>query len=127
MAHGLRNFEFGFETVPTVFFTAQGCSKRAKMVGGRVKGDPLLDAWDVPLVCLLTDLLCCGVNNGVGFGPVTDSSTCGVCTLLVHCLQYCTSQSGVAGNGLIIHEPDVNKPTAMLDLVEGVNCVLLET
>ena len=125
VAHGLRDFKFGFKVVAAVVFAAQGRSQRAKVVCGRVASCSLLDAGDAPFMRLLCDLLCGGVDNGVGFDSVSDTSACGV-NFLVHNVKYNTGQSGVASDGLVAHEPDVDKSTIVLDHIKWVYCVLLK-
>ena len=70
-------------------------------------------------------LLGSGVDAGVGLCSVTDAASFGALTLGVDGVEDGADESGVACNGLVIHQPDVNHAALWVCVVKGSVCALL--
>ena len=91
---GLRNFECSFESFASVVLASEGGAQSAENVGGCVGSGSLLDAWDVPCLCLLCYLLWVCVDNGVRVDSVSFGNRSMRCQTLTDrgvskCMQIC--------------------------------------
>ena len=86
----------------------------------------MLDVLDAPCEVVVLELLGGCVEDGVGLCAVPHASSFSVLASSVDGVDDGVGLNGVACDGLVVHQPNVNNATVGLDGVVGVFCVTLE-
>ena len=83
------------------------------------------DFVESPSKMIVVELLWSGIEDDVGLCGVADSAAFGVLACDVDGVDDGVREEGVACDGLVVHEPDVDDAAVWVDEVVRVLCVVL--
>ena len=93
---------------------------------GGVERSFALKRCEVPCGLVLLNLVMAGIEDDVGFGAIADPSSFWVLTGDVHCVNDRVDEGGVADDGLVIHDTDIDESAIRMDVVEWVLWVMFK-